>query len=108
MKGADMQTSHKGTSRANRGAHSQAVGWISRQKSSRRPVEGETFFLTSRFIELRDARRIGHTAAETISDELLPARRTQSIGELVAHAECKSAMDPSTLAPEQRIAAAFD
>jgi hypothetical protein len=28
------------------------VGWISRQTSSRRPVEGETFFLTSLFIEL--------------------------------------------------------
>src|SRR6202022_135403 len=41
-------------SRANRGAHSQAVGWISRQKSSRRPVEGETFFLTSLFIEPED------------------------------------------------------
>jgi hypothetical protein len=52
MKATDMQTSPKGTSRANRGAHSQAVGWISRQKSSRRPVEGETFFLTSLFIEL--------------------------------------------------------
>src|SRR3984893_6502083 len=51
MKATDMQTSHKGTSRANRGAHSQAVGWISRQKSSRRPVEGETFFLTSLFID---------------------------------------------------------
>jgi hypothetical protein len=60
----DMQTSHKGTSRANREAHSQAVGWISRQKSSRRPVEGETFFLTSLFIELIE-RSIMHINAVT-------------------------------------------
>jgi hypothetical protein len=33
------------------GAHLQTVGWISRQKSSRPPVEGELFFLTSLFIE---------------------------------------------------------
>jgi hypothetical protein len=37
------QTSPDQLSRVNRGAHAQAVGWISRQKSSRRPVEGETF-----------------------------------------------------------------
>ena len=33
------------------------MGWISRQKSSRRPVEGETFFLTSLFIERIDRLR---------------------------------------------------
>src|SRR5580704_2670354 len=33
-----------------------AVGWISRQKSSRRPVEGELFLLTSLFIELIEHR----------------------------------------------------
>ena len=31
-----------------------AVGWISRPKSSRSPVETELFFLTSLFIELID------------------------------------------------------
>jgi hypothetical protein len=55
MKATDMANKPNEPSRANRGAHSQAVGWISRQTSSRRPVEGETFFLTSLFIELIEA-----------------------------------------------------
>src|ERR1700756_5164322 len=33
-------------------SHLQTVGWISRQKTSRLPAEGEVFLLTSLFIEL--------------------------------------------------------
>src|SRR6266481_3746099 len=33
-------------------SHLQTVGWISRQKTSRLPAEGEAFLLTSPFIEL--------------------------------------------------------
>ena len=36
---------------SDREAHLLTVGWMSRQKSSRPPVEGEAFFLTSLFIE---------------------------------------------------------
>src|SRR6266436_321454 len=32
-------------------SHLQTVGWISRQKTSRLPLEGEVFLLTSLFIE---------------------------------------------------------
>src|SRR5580700_9716982 len=37
---------------SDRGAYLQTVGWISRQKTSRLPAEGEAFLLTSPFIEL--------------------------------------------------------
>ena len=33
-------------------SHLHTVGWISRQKTSRLPAEGEVFLLTSLFIEL--------------------------------------------------------
>jgi len=36
----------------NRETYLQEVGWISRQKTSRLPPEGEVFLLTSLFIEL--------------------------------------------------------
>ena len=54
MKATEMANKPRRTlSSESRGTlNSQAVGWISRQESSRRPVEGETFFLTSLFIEL--------------------------------------------------------
>src|SRR5258708_16216341 len=37
---------------SDRGTYLQLLGWISRQKTSRLPAEGEPFLLTSPFIEL--------------------------------------------------------
>jgi hypothetical protein len=44
---------------ANPGMLVETVGWISRHKSSRPPVEGGVFFLTSLFIELIDCSSVG-------------------------------------------------
>jgi len=55
MKATEMEDNSEAKPLAQIERHSYSeVGWISRQKSSRPPVEGRNFLLTSLFIELID------------------------------------------------------
>jgi hypothetical protein len=59
MKRGNGRAIQKRTSRVIE-SHLQTVGWISRQKASRLPADGEVFLLTSPFIELAISKCDGH------------------------------------------------
>src|SRR3979411_162456 len=65
------------TFRANREA--QTVGWISRHKSSRLPVEAELFFLTSLFIELIEEIVSDNAVIANLVEDSARARNPKSL-----------------------------
>jgi hypothetical protein len=51
MKPSERKSKPKQNLLSDREAYQQTAGWISRQKTSRLPADGEVFLLTSPFIE---------------------------------------------------------
>jgi tetratricopeptide (TPR) repeat protein len=82
MKATEMANKPQRTSRANRGAHSQAVGWISRQKS-RASGRGRNFFLDIPFYAFQKGeRRYAFQLLDEAEKELRPTGHALSLGNI--------------------------